>query len=473
MYKTVIGLEVHCELKSNSKNFSSARNSFSDIPNSNVSVIDMGMPGILPVVNKEAVKNSIKMALAMNCKIPEYLTFERKNYFYPDLPKGYQITQFKHPIGEHGRVLIDVDGLEKEVLIHDTHLEEDTASMDHYNDYSLLDYNRCGVPLLETVTEPCINSADEAISFLETLRNIFLYTDTSYARSDRGQIRVDVNVSLMMEDAKELGTRVEIKNINSFSGVKNAIISEVARQTEILNNGGVIEQETRRYDEVNNTTYMMRSKEDAIDYRYFTEPNLPPIKIDKEWVDEIKKEIPVLHNERYRIYTKEYNINPKDAYTIVREKVISDFYEESIKLLNEPVLIANWLTGDVMKYLNTESLTINEAKLSPKMLTDLIKMINDGKINGKQAKDVLVKMMDTGKEPSVIASELGLSQISDEDEIRDIVVSVIEEFPNLVDDYKAGKKVFDYLIGQIMKKTRGRANPVITSKVLKEELERL
>ena len=242
MYKTVIGLEVHCELKSNSKNFSSAKNGFSDIPNSNVSVVDLGMPGILPVVNKGAVRNSIKMALAMNCTVPEYLTFERKNYFYPDLPKGYQITQFKHPIGENGYVVIDVDGVEKKVLIHDTHLEEDTASMDHYNDYSLLDYNRCGVPLLETVTEPCLNSADEAVSFLESLRSIFLYTDTSYARSDRGQIRVDVNVSLMKEDAKELGTRVEIKNINSFSGVKEAILCEVARQTEVLNNGGKIEQ---------------------------------------------------------------------------------------------------------------------------------------------------------------------------------------------------------------------------------------
>ena len=472
MYKTVIGLEVHCELKSNSKNFSSAKNGFSDIPNSNVSVVDMGMPGILPVVNKGAVRNSIKMALAMNCEIPEYLTFERKNYFYPDLPKGYQITQFKHPIGINGYVMIDDNGSDKKILIHDTHLEEDTASMDHYNDFSLLDYNRCGVPLLETVTEPCINSADEAVTFLETLRNIFLYTDTSYARSDRGQIRCDVNVSLMEEDAKELGTKVEIKNINSFSGVKEAILSEVARQTEILKSGGKIVQETRRYDENTNKTYTMRSKEDAIDYRYFTDPNLPPIKIDSKWVSEIKSEIPKLHNERYRIYTKEYNINPKDAYTIVREKSISDFYEECINLLNEPVLISNWLTGDVMKYLNRDSLSVTDSKLTPKMLTELIKMINDGKINGKQAKEVLVKVMDTGKEPGEIASELGLSQISDPEEVREIVLEVINENMNLVDDYKAGKRVFDFFIGQIMKKTRGKANPVITSKVLKEELDK-
>ena len=473
MYKTVIGLEVHCELKSNSKNFSSARNGFSDIPNSNVSVVDMGMPGILPVVNKGAVRNSIKMALAMNCNVPEYLTFERKNYFYPDLPKGYQITQFKHPIGTDGYVMVNVNGEEKKILIHDTHLEEDTASMDHYNEYSLLDYNRCGVPLLETVTEPCINSADEAVAFLESLRSIFLYTDTSYARSDRGQIRCDVNVSLMKEDAKELGTRVEIKNINSFSGVKEAILCEVARQTEILNNGGVILQETRRYDEGLNQTFTMRSKEDAIDYRYFTDPNLPPIKIDHEWVKEIKSEIPKLHNERFRIYTKEYNVNEKDAYTIVRDKNVSDFYEECISLLNEPVLISNWLTGDVMKYLNKDSLTIMDSKLTPKMLTDLIKMIKDGKINGKQGKDVLERMMDTGKDASVIVSELGLTQISNEDEIRDIILSIIKENMNLVDDYKNGKNVFGYIVGLIMKSTGGKANPVITSIVLKDELEKL
>lgn len=472
MYKAVIGLEVHCELKSNSKNFSSARNSFSDIPNSNVSVIDMGMPGILPVVNKGAVRNSIKMALAMNCDIPKYLTFERKNYFYPDLPKGYQITQFKHPIGTNGYVMVNVNGEEKKVLIHDTHLEEDTTSMDHYNDYSLLDYNRCGVPLLETVTEPCLNSADEAVAFLECLRSIFLYTDTSYARSDRGQIRCDVNVSIMKEDATELGTKVEMKNINSFSAVREAIIAEVARQTEVLNSGGTILQETRRYDETTNKTYTMRSKEDAIDYRYFTDPNLPPIKLEDDWIKEIKAEIPVLHNERFRIYTKEYAINEKDAYTIVRDKTVSDFYEACLKLLNEPILISNWLTGDVMKYLNKESLTIEEAKINPTMLTDMIKLITSGKINGKQAKEVLEKMMETGKDANTLVTELGMTQISDSEEIRKIILSILDENRNLVDDYKNGKNVFGFIVGLIMKNTHGKANPVVTSKVLQEELNK-
>ena len=472
MYKTVIGLEVHCELKSNSKNFSTSKNGYSTIPNSNVSVVDLGMPGILPVVNKQAVRNSIKMALAMNCDVPEYLTFERKNYFYPDLPKGYQITQFKHPIGTNGYVMINVNGEDKKVLIHDTHLEEDTASLDHYNAYSLIDYNRCGVPLLETVTAPCINSADEAISFLETLRSIFLYTGTSYARSDRGQIRCDVNVSLMEEDATELGTKVEIKNINSFSSVREAIICEIARQTEILDNGGKVLQETRRYDENTNETYLMRSKEDALDYKYFTDPNLPPVNISREWVEKIKEEIPRLQYERSLLYINDYDISRKDAYTIVREKEISDYYEECISLGGDPQLVCNWLTGSVIGNMNKMGLTITDISLTPKMLVELIQLINDGKISGKQGKEVLEKSLETGKTPSQLVSEMGLSQITDENEIRNIVLEVINENLNLVDDYKAGKRVFDFFIGQIMKKTRGRANPVLTSRILKEELDK-
>ena len=473
MYKTVIGLEVHCELKSNSKNFSSAKNGYSTIPNSNVSPVDLGFPGILPVVNKECVKNSIKMALAMNCKVPQKLTFERKNYFYPDLTKGYQITQFKHPIGTDGYVMIDVDGKEKKILIHDTHIEEDTASLDHYNTYSLIDYNRSGVPLLETVTEPCMNSPEEAVAFLEELRSIFLYTDTSDARSDRGQIRCDVNVSIMKEDATKLGTRVEMKNINSFSSVKAAIISEVERQTNVLNRGGKIEQETRRFDEETGLTYPMRSKEDAIDYRYFTDPNLPPIKIDREWVEEIKESIPVLHNERYKLYTKDYQINTKDASTIARDMNVSDYFDECVSKYNNPVIISNWLTGDVLGYLNKNMMSFDEIKMTPSMLVELIKLIDDGKISGKQGKKVLEKVMETGNSPESLVEELGLSQISDENEIRKIVLEVISENDKLIEDYKNGKRVFDYFIGQIMKKTRGKANPVITSKVLKEELEKL
>ncbi len=472
MYKTVIGLEVHCELKSNSKNFSRSRNSYSEIPNSNVSVVDLGMPGILPVVNKGAVKNSIKMALVFNCDIPKYLTFERKNYFYPDLPKGYQITQFKHPIGTNGYVMINVNGEDKKVLIHDTHLEEDTASLDHYTNFSLLDYNRCGVPLLETVTEPCLNSVEEAITFLEELRNMFLYCDTSYARSDRGQIRCDVNVSLMEENAKELGTKVEMKNINSFSSVAKAIECEVRRQTEILNSGGKVLQETRRYDETADKTFLMRSKEDAIDYKYFTDPNLPPIKLDEDWINEIKEEIPELPYARSNKYLNTYKLNRKDAGTIVREKAISDYYEECIKLGGDPVIVSNWITGELLGNMNRLSLSISDLSFTPQMMVDLLKLIDDKKINGKQAKDVLAKSLEEGKDPSSLVKEMGLTQIVDEEEIRKIITEVLDENQNLVEDYKNGKKVFDFIIGQIMKKTKGKANPPVTSKVLKEELDK-
>ena len=287
MYKVVIGLEVHCELSSNSKNFSGAENSYSSYPNSNVATVDMGFPGILPVANKEAVKKALKMAMALHCETPDIITFDRKNYFYPDLPKGYQITQMNKPVGINGYVMINVDGVDKKVLIHDTHLEEDTASLDHFGTYSLIDYNRAGVPLLETVTEPCLHSAKEAVAFLEALRNMFLYCGTSEARSDQGQMRCDVNISLMEEGATEFGTKVEMKNINSFNNVKEAIEYEIKRQTEVLSSGGKIVQETRRYDDTDMCTYSMRSKVDAVDYKYFVEPNIPPIKVTEDFLEEL------------------------------------------------------------------------------------------------------------------------------------------------------------------------------------------
>ena len=300
-YIPVIGLEVHCELKSNSKNFSAARNDEGEI-NTNLAVVDIGYPGILPVVNKEAVRSSLKVALALHCDLPEKLCFDRKNYYYPDLPKGYQITQFGHPIGTKGYVMINVDGVDKKITIQDTHLEEDTANMEHLSTYSLIDYNRAGVPLLETVTDPCISSSKEAIAYLEALRNIFLYLGVSDARADKGQIRVDVNVSLMKEGDTELGTRVEMKNINSFATVKEAIEVEIKRQTEILESGGVIEQETRRYDEINKCTHYMRGKVDAIDYKYYREPNIPEIKLSDEFINGVRESMPVLEYERKQKY---------------------------------------------------------------------------------------------------------------------------------------------------------------------------
>ena len=470
-YIPVIGLEVHCELKSNSKNFSTAKNG-EGIPNTNLSVVDIGYPGILPVVNKEAVRKSIMVALALNCEIPEYLTFDRKNYYYPDLPKGYQITQFGNPIGTKGYVMINVDGEEKKITIQDTHLEEDTANMDHLGTYSLIDYNRAGVPLLETVTDPCINSSKEAIAYLETLRNMFLYLDVSDARADKGQIRVDVNVSLMKENDTKFGTRVEIKNINSFTTVKEVIDVEIRRQTEILESGGIIEQETRRYDEVNNTTVFMRGKVDAIDYKYYTEPNLPPIKLRSEFIDSIKNNMPVLEYDRKKKYTEEYGIGIVDASTLTKDKKLSDYFESIISNGSNPKDTANIIVGFLLGYLNKNFITIEDININAKDFSEIIKMMNEGKISNKQAKDIFTKALDENKNVLDIANNIG-SQISNKEEIRKIINEVFNENSKVVEDYKNGKNVNGFIMGLIMKKTSGKVNPGVTNMVLKEELEKL
>ncbi len=472
MYKVVIGLEVHCELKTESKNFSGARNEYSGVPNSNVATVDLGLPGILPVVNKEAIKKALKMAIALNCETPDVITFDRKNYFYPDLPKGYQITQMHKPVGINGYVMINVNGEDKKVLIHDTHLEEDTASLDHFGNYSLIDYNRSGVPLLETVTEPCLYSPEEAIAFLETLRSMFLYCDTSDARSDRGQMRCDVNISLMKEGATELGTKVEMKNINSFNNVKEAILYEIERQTEVLESGGRVIQETRRYDSEDKKTYAMRQKVDAIDYKYFVEPNIPPVKVTSELIDEIKSEIPMLQYERINLYMDKYGISRKDATTLVKDKAIAEYFEQGILEGANPKTLSNWTTSIIMGHLNRFEMEIDKIFLSPKMLTELIKMVDSGKISIKQAKEVLYKALEEEKDPCKLVQELGISQMGGEDEIRKIAIEVIDENSHLISDYKAGKRVFDFFVGQVMKKTKGRANPAMTAKILKEELDK-
>ena len=469
-YIPVIGLEVHCELKSNSKNFSTGKNGNGDV-NTNLSVVDIGYPGILPCVNKEAVKKSIMVALALNSTVPEKLTFDRKNYYYPDLPKGYQITQFHNPIGTNGFVMINVDGVHKKIDIHDTHLEEDTANMDHLSTYSLIDYNRSGVPLLETVTEPCISSSKEAIAYLEALRNIFLYLDVSDARADLGQIRVDVNVSMKKEEDTELGTRVEMKNINSFSTVKEVIEVEIKRQTEILEAGGIIEQETRRYDEANKTTVFMRGKSDAIDYKYYTEPNIPPIKLSEEFINDIKKNMPVLEYERKNTYMSEYGISNIDASTLTKDKKLSDYFENIISYGSNPKETANIIVGFLLGYLNKNFMTISDIDISSKDFSDIIKMMSDGKISNKQVKDIFTKALDENKNILDVAKSIG-TQISDKEEIRRII-KVFNDNPKVIDDYKAGKNVNGFIMGLIMKKTSGKVNPGVTNMVLNEELKKL
>lgn len=470
-YVPVIGLEVHCELKSNSKNFSSSKNGEGDV-NTNLSVIDIGYPGILPVVNKEAVRKSIMVALALNCNIPEKLIFDRKNYYYPDLPKGYQITQFANPIGTNGYVMINVDGEDKKITIQDTHLEEDTANMDHLSTYSLIDYNRAGVPLLETVTDPCINSSKEAIAYLETLRNMFLYLDVSDARADLGQIRVDVNVSLKKENDDKLGTRVEMKNINSFSTVKEAIEVEIKRQMDILESGGVIEQETRRYDEVNKTTVFMRGKSDAVDYKYYIEPNIPPIKLRKEFIDEIRSKMPILEYDRKNKYINEYGISNVDASTLTKDKKLSDYFESIISFGANPKETSNVITGFLLGYLNKNYKNISDINISSNDFSDIIKMMSSGKISNKQVKDIFTKALDENISVLDVAQSIG-TQISDKEEIRKIINNVFNENPKVIEDYKAGKNVNGFIMGLIMKKTSGKVNPGVTNMVLMEELKKI
>lgn len=470
-YIPVIGLEVHCELKSNSKNFSSARNGEGEI-NTNLTVVDIGYPGILPVVNREAVRNSLKVALALHCNIPEKLCFDRKNYYYPDLPKGYQITQFGHPIGTKGYVMINVDGVDKKITIQDTHLEEDTANMEHLSTYSLIDYNRAGVPLLETVTDPCIGSAKEAIAYLEALRNIFLYLDVSDARADKGQIRVDVNVSLMKEGDTRLGTRVEMKNINSFATVKEAIEVEIKRQTEILEAGGVIEQETRRYDEINKCTHYMRGKVDAIDYKYYREPNIPEINLSEEFVNSVRESMPVLEYERKQKYMNEYGISAVDAGTLTKDKKLSDYFEEVISYDVNPRETSNIIVGFLLGYLNKNYKDISDIEINTKDFSEIIKMMCDGKISNKQVKDIFTKALDENKNVLDIAKSMG-TQISDPEEIRKIITEVFSDNPKVVEDYKSGKNVNGFIMGLVMKKTGSKVNPGVTNMILKEELEKI
>lgn len=473
MYKVTIGLEVHCELKTNSKNFSGAANAYSEIPNSHLATVDLGLPGILPVVNENGVKQALKMALAMHCETPKYITFERKNYFYPDLPKGYQITQFDHPVGINGYVMIHANGEDKKVLIHDTHLEEDTASLDHYGTYSLIDYNRAGVPLLETVTEPCMHSMEEAIAFLEALRSIFLYCGASEARTDRGQMRCDVNVSLAEENATELGTKVEIKNVNSFNNVKEAIICEIKRQTEVLESGGTILQETRRYDENDMCTYSMRSKEDAVDYKFFTEPNIPPIKVDETWVKRIQSEIPLLQYDRIQKYMEEYGLSRYDATILVKEKAMAEYFEETILEGSDPKTASNWITSVILGHMNKYEIAISDLFLTPKMLTDLIHLVSDSKISSKQAKEVLYQSLEEEKAPAQLVEELGIEQIGNDEEIAAVVNEVFKEHPEAKEQYQAGRtNIVDFLVGQVMKKTRGQANPATTRKLVQEEIQK-
>ena len=481
-YKALIGLEMHCEIsETNTKVFSSAKNSYDDLPNCNIRPVDMAFPGTLPTINKEAVRKALMASIILNCKQPEYIYFERKNYYYPDLPKGFQITQETKPapVGIYGSLTYECKDETKTVRINNIHLEEDAASMDHLTNSSVINYNRAGVPLLELVTYPDFHTADEAVSFLETMRSIYQYSGISEADSKKGQIRCDVNVSIMDEDLDESkeenwGTKVEIKNVNSFGGVRDAINYEIQRQIDLKEEGTYdeMEQQTRRWDEETLSTIYMRSKVDAIDYKYFVEPNIPKFKLSKSWIEEIKAQIPALAPERKEKYINNYGLTNYDATIIVKEKPLADFYEETIALGANPKLASNWLTTNILGYLNKYDLSLKDIYLTPKMLVDLIQMIESGKISSKQSKDVFIKVIEDKKEPKEVVKSLGLSQITDENELITLINEVLDENPKQIEEYKVQPRLLDYFIGQMMKKTRGKANPALTSKLLKQELDR-
>ncbi len=471
-YKAVIGLEFHCEMKSNTKVFSNARNSFSKVANENVVPLDMAFPGTLPVVNKTCVKKALMMSMILNCKQPEFMEFDRKNYYYPDLPKGYQLTQFFNPVGVDGKIEIDVNGTKKEVLIHDIHLEEDAASLDHYYNTSTIDYNRAGVPLLELVTEPCLYSADEALAFLEHIKSIYEYTDISECDTKKGQIRADVNVSIMDEDATEFGTKVEVKNVNSFDAIRKTINYEIKRQSELKDAGRYDEvvQETRRWDDESGTTIHMRSKADAIDYKYFTEPNIPKFRITKELLDEIRSKIPVLAYERKEKYINEYGLSEYDAGVLTKDKTISDYFEECVSLKCDPKSACNWITTRVLGELNkSEENTIDDLFIRPNMIVELVSLVNNKKISSDQAKKVFTKMLEEKLTPKEIVKKYDMEVIEDSDLIESLVDEVISENAKAIEDYHNGRtNMLDYLVGQVMKKSKGKANPVeAKSKMLK------
>ncbi len=481
-YKVLIGLEMHCEIsKTNTKVFSSAKNSYEDTPNTNIRPVDMAFPGTLPVVNKEAVRKALMASIILNCKQPEYIYFERKNYYYPDLPKGFQITQETKPapVGIYGELTYEVGEETKTIRVNNIHLEEDAASSTHHEDTTTINYNRAGVPLLELVTEPDFHSAEEAVSFLETMRSIYQYANISEADSKKGQIRCDVNVSIMdasldEKDPKNWGTKIEIKNVNSFGGVRDAINYEIKRQIELKEDGKYdeMEQQTRRFDEESGTTIYMRSKVDAIDYKYFVEPNIPKFKLDKKWLEEIKATIPPLATERRDKYINELGVSPRDAKIIVKEKPLADYFEETVSLGANPQSAANWINSIILGHLNKMEKTIEELFLTPKMLKGLIDLVESSKISGKQAKEVLTKSLEEEKDPVKLVSELGMSQITDEAELTKIIKEVIEENPTQLESYKKNPKLFDYFVGQVMKKTRGKANPALSAKILKQELDK-
>ncbi|MCM3715491.1 Asp-tRNA(Asn)/Glu-tRNA(Gln) amidotransferase subunit GatB [Halalkalibacter oceani] len=471
-FETIIGLEVHVELKTESKIFSASPNHFGSEPNTNTSVIDLGYPGVLPVLNKSAVEFAMKAAMALNCEVATDTKFDRKNYFYPDNPKAYQISQFDKPIGEHGWIEIEVDGQKKRIGITRLHLEEDAGKLTHSgNGYSLVDFNRQGTPLIEIVSEPDIRTPDEAYAYLEKLKSIIQYTGVSDCKMEEGSLRCDANISLRPVGQEKFGTKTELKNLNSFNFVRKGLEYEEKRQEQVLLSGGIIEQETRRYDEAGNKTVLMRVKEGSDDYRYFPEPDLVALHIDEEWKERIRAEIPELPDERKQRYVEQLGLPAYDAMVLTLTKEMSDFFEETIAKGADAKLASNWLMGEVSAYLNAEQKELADVALTPEGLAKMIQLIEKGTISSKIAKKVFKDLIEEGGDPEQIVKDKGLVQISDEGELRKMVIEVLDQNQQSIDDYKNGKdRAIGFLVGQIMKASKGKANPPMVNKLLLEEI---
>jgi len=473
-WQTVIGLEIHVQLSTNSKLFSGGSTGFGAEPNTHVDLIDMGLPGVLPVANREAFYKAIRFGLATNAVINQTSSFDRKNYFYPDLPKGYQITQMAMPIVGKGAIKIDVEGNEKIINITRAHLEEDAGKSIHdlFDGETGVDLNRAGTPLLEIVSEPEISNAKEAVAYFKAVRQLVTFLDICDGNMAQGSMRCDVNVSIKKDDVKELGTRAEIKNINSFKFIERAINYEIERQIRIIESGEAVVQETRLYDSVKNETRSMRSKEEANDYRYFPCPDLLPVVISDKEFNEIKDNLPELPDEKEKRYMSEANLEEAEAKIISSSKTMANMFEDACSKTDDSKLVANWLVGDVSALLNKDNIDIEESKLSSNNFATLIERISDKTISGKIAKSVLEEVWKSGHNVDNIIKDKGLVQIQDESVLEEIAQKIINNNPSQVEAYKGGKdKLFGFFVGQVMKETQGKANPKSVNDILKNLLD--
>lgn len=472
-YEPVIGLEVHVQLKTESKMFCGCTTVFGGAPNSHTCPVCLGFPGVLPVLNRRALTEAVRVAIAVGCKVSGKVIFHRKNYFYPDLPKDYQISQYDEPLSEHGRLKIKTGGGEKTIRIKRVHMEEDAGKLVHEEggDSSFVDFNRSGMPLLEVVSEPDINSPEEAYQYLTDLKLLLRYLDVSDCDMEKGSLRCDANISVRKQGEAGLGTKAEVKNMNSFKAVKSALEFEFGRQVKSLEAGERIIQETRLWDPDRQITVSMRSKEEAHDYRYFPEPDLVPFALQDGLIEAERKSLPELPEARKARFASAFGLPAYDAEVLTQDKATADYFEECVKFYNKPKIVSNWLMGDVSGYLNAKNLSIGDSKLTPQGLSGLLKEVDSGKISGKMAKDIIIEMLDTGKDAAAIISEKGLSQISDSGELDKVAEEVIAENRRTAEDFLKGKdNALMFLVGQVMKKTKGKANPAVINRILRDKL---